>query len=58
MLLVTDKNNLLLWILKILSYSVPFNSSNLAIKFLSPLPFLNDCDKMLSAISKTQSLWE
>lgn len=58
MLLVTDKDNLLLWILKILSCSVPFNSSNLAIKFLSPLPFLNDCDKMLSEISKTQSLRE
>jgi len=58
MLLVTDKDSLLLQISKILSYSAPFNNSNLAIKFLSPLPSPNDCDKMLSPISKTQSLWE
>lgn len=57
MLLVTDKS-LLFQSFKILSYSALFNSSNLAIKFLSPLPSPNDCDKMLSAISKTQSLWE
>lgn len=58
MLLITDENSFLLQILKILSYLALFNNSNLAIKFLSPLPFPNDCDKTLSAISKTQSLWE
>lgn len=58
MLLVTDKHSLLLQIFKILSYAAPFNISNLAITFLSPLPLPNDCDKMLSAINKTQSLWE